>query len=368
MSLLAIDIGSGLVKVASDDSMFYFESLVGVQKEVGDFSFNVPAHQIIRANGKQYLTGAAAKSYIPNAELVVTTKSTWCQDNNQLYLLYSAIAKAYPNGFAGEMVLISGLPMARFTKYQGIHKALFVGNHVFSTPSSDYNVTIQPNAVEVFPQAVGLYFSLLETQTDQNWNEGQTGLIDPGTHTTGYAVIDKGSYNNLKSANEKSKGASAGMMKLAKEMRGELAEQYDWHPEIPELLEALRVGHVELLGEKPQRIILKDIAQRYVPTVYGDVVEEIVEKWDRAKAIRTIISSGGGAYIIDYVRKFIPHAQLLHKTRTAKDKMNDKALYDVVRGYRIFGNEKFKTLLQSINQDVVKPLNSNDSLSKQKAG
>lgn len=365
MSFLAIDIGSGLTKCATGDELFYFESLVGQQNDSKNFSFNVAPHHVINVGGKQYMTGPAAKSYIPEGSLVVTTKSTWCTDPNQLFLLYSAIAKKYPNGYRGEMFIVAGLPMARFTKYQSIHKDLFVGIHKFSTPKHEYHVEIPKENIAVFPQAVGLFFSLCETQKDSNWNEAQTGLIDPGTHTTGYAVIEKGIYNNLKSADEKSVGASAGMMKLAKSMKKELAEQYDWEPTMPELLDALRIGHVEIYGDKPQKIIMKDIAQRYVPQVYGDVVSEILEKWKGAKAIRVIISSGGGEYLADYVKKFIPHAQLLHKTKTAKDKINERALFDVVRGYAIFGKVHFKAKLDAIEDSVVTQI-TNDTA--QKAG
>jgi hypothetical protein len=348
MSFLAIDIGSGLTKCSTGNEFFYFESLVGQQKDNKNFSFNVDPHHVIKVGDKQYMTGPAAKSYIPEGSMVVTTKSTWCTDPNQLILLYTAIAKQHPKGYKGEMIVVAGLPMARFTKYQSIHRDLFVGKHTFSTPTHDYHVEIPQENITVFPQAVGLYFSLCETQKDSDWNEGLTGLVDPGTHSTGYAVIEKGVYNNLKSADEQSVGGNIGMMKLAKSMRKELAEQYEWEPTMPELLDALRIGHVDLYGEKPQKIIMKDIAQRYVPQVYGEIINEIVAKWKGAKAIRVIISSGGGEYLADYVRKSIPHVQLLHKTRTAKDKINEAALFDVVRGYAIFGKVHFKAKLEAI--------------------
>lgn len=357
MSFMAIDIGSGLTKCSVDENMFYFESLVGTIKEIKDFSFNVANHHVIKVGDKQYLTGPAAKSYIQPEQLVVTAKATWCTDPNQLILLYSAIAKAYPNGYHGDMIVIAGLPMARFTQYQSVHKKLFIGTHKFSTPQHDYCVVIPEANIEVFPQAVGLHFSLVETQRDTDWNKGKTGLIDPGTHTLGYAVIDNGSYSHLNSANEKSAGASAGMMKLAKLMKNELSEQYDWHPNTAELLDALRIGYAEIfVGDKPVKILMKEIAQRYVPQVYGDVINEIVEKWDKGKATKCIISSGGGEYLIDYVRKYIPHAQLLQKTRTARDKINDMALFDVVRGYRIYGQRKYKSQLVEINNKSVATL------------
>lgn len=369
MSFMAIDIGSGLTKCSGiEGDNFYFESLVGQHKEVSDFSFNVEPHFVLNVGDKRFLTGPAAKSYIEPDKRAVTAKATWCEDPNQVYLLYSAIAKAHPNGYKGEMIIVAGLPMSKFSKYHTIHKNLFIGTHKFSTPKHDYVVEILPENIEVFPQAVGLHFSLLENRSDGKWNEGEIGYVDPGTHTCGYAVVSKGVYNNLKSANDKSAGAEAGMMKLAKLMKKELQEQFDWDPETDELLDALRVGYVDIMGDKVTRIILKDIAARYVPKVYGPVVEELVEKWAKARTMSVLVSSGGSSYIIDYIKRFIPHAELLHKTRKANEKVNEKALYDVVNGYRIYGKIKFKNKLADIKNNVVTAMRNPSAESQQKLG
>lgn len=350
MNFIAIDIGSGLTKCSTGDKKnFYFESLVGVHSDHGDFSYNVEGHLVIHTQGKQFLTGAAAKSYIEPEKRSVTTKSTWCEDKAQTILLYSAIAKAFPDGLEGELVVVCGLPMARFSKHKDSHAKMFIGEHQFTTPSQSYQFSISESNIAVLPQSIGLHFSNLAISKEGSWNKGRVGYIDPGTHTCGYACVDNGVFINLKSADPKSAGGESGLVKLAKAMKPELKEQYDWVPENSELLDALRVGHVEFMGEKPQRVELKAIAARYVPKVYGAVVNEIVEKWEKARTMRVVISSGGGEYLIEYVRRFIPHAQLLQKKRTAKDSINESALFDVVNGYSIYGTTKFKINVKNID-------------------
>ncbi|MGY0314414.1 ParM/StbA family protein (plasmid) [Alteromonas macleodii] len=341
MSFLALDVGSGLTKyLAGKDQCGVIESAVGAVSDENAFIMGVPDHLQIQVGNKNYLTGIGALNNLDESKRVVTTKALWCEDRNQLILFYSVVAKLFPNGFDGEMQLVVGLPVSKFTKHHKVHKAMFVGKHSFKTPHAQYTLSIEDSQCAVLPQVVGLHFTNMAISRDKKIDDSHVGYIDPGTHSCGVACITDGTYNSLRSANEKSKGADAGLHKLAMCIKDELKTAYDYDAEQIEILKAFRKGYIQLHGEKQTKINLKDVTERHVHRVYSGVIEEMMEKWKGGKTMTVHVSSGGGEYLIDYVKKFFPHATLMRKS--SKTSSTPDPIYDVVKGYAIFGKAKFK--------------------------
>jgi replicative superfamily II helicase len=150
--------------------------------------------------------------------------------------------------------------------------------------------------------------------------------------------------------NVKSSGEDVGLYKLAKAMKPILEEQYSWTPDDNELLASLRKGVVLMHGDKPETIDLREIAQICVPKVYAKLFDSIEAYWGNARSMHVLISSGGGHYILDHLKKRFPHAALLNKPKRGKEKeaLND-AIFDVVDGYAIYGKAKFTQNVTHIN-------------------
>lgn len=344
-AFVAIDIGSGLTKFSDGNNHHAFPSIVGSYDNNSDFSYDIKPYHEIKTDGKTWLTGPVAASYIKEGQRSVTTKATWCEDRAQLILFYSVFANLYPDGYTGQVNVVSGLPMARFASHQKIHKSMFVGKHLFSTSKANYELTIDDSTIDVLPQAIGLHFSNIANNREVKWAEHIVSYVDAGTHTTGFACVDNGAYMNIKSH-----GEDVGLIKLAKAMKPILAEQYNWSPDDNELLASLRKGQVLMHGDKPETIDLREVAQICVPKVYAKVFDSIEEYWGNGRSMHILVSSGGGHYILDHLRKRFPHAALLNKPKRGKEKeaLSD-AVFDVVNGYAIYGRAKFAEKVTPIN-------------------
>lgn len=348
MTFLSLDVGSGLTKYATaDNKCGDIESAVGSISDENSFIMGVPDHMQIQVGQKKYLTATGALNNLDESKRAVTTKALWCEDRNQLVLFYSVIAKLFPEGLTGPVDLVVGLPVSKYAKHHKNHKAMFVGEHKFKTPSSDYCITVTDERCAVLPQVVGLHFTNLSLGKDKSMDDGHIGYVDPGTHSCGIACVTDGTYNSLRSADEKSKGADAGLHKLAQQIKDELKTSYGYEGEQSEILKGLRKGHIQLHGEKNIKINMKDVTERHVHKVYGPVVEEMLEKWKGGKTMTVLVSSGGGEYIIDFIKKHFPHASLMRKS-TKSGALNDP-IYDVVKGYAIYGKAKFKTNVSTIS-------------------
>lgn len=347
MTFLALDVGSGLTKYATEkNECGDIESAVGTLSDDNSFIMGVPEYMQIQVGQKRYLTALGALNNLDESKRATTTKALWCEDRNQLILFYSVIAKVFPEGFQGELQLVIGLPVSKYAKHHQNHKAMFVGEHQFKTPKSTYAITITDSSCAVLPQVIGLHFTNLSLCKDKTTADGHVGYVDPGTHSCGIACVTDGTYNSLRSADEKSKGADAGLHKLAQQIKDELKTSYGYEGEQSEILKGLRKGYIQLHGEKNTKINLKDVTERHVHKVYGPVIDEMLEKWKGGKTMTVLVSSGGGEYIIELIKKTFPHATLMRKpSRTGS---STDPIYDVVKGYAIFGKATFKTNISSI--------------------
>lgn len=339
MTFIALDIGSGLVKYGNEDGRFAdMMSSVGQLNQSNTYLMGIDDHQRIECDRKTYLTGLAAINNIPESQRVKTTKGLWCEDEHQKILFYSVVAELFPDGYTGNIQIVAGLPVSRFAKHNKTHKALFVGNHKFSTNRSRFDITITEDQCIVLPQVIGLYFTYLARDKDAI-KTGHIGFVDPGTHTTGYSCVSEGAYNSLRSADGDSLGADVGLIKLAHAVKDELKEVHNYEGETTEILKGLRDGYISIFDNgKSAKLDLKQIASRQVPKVYGKLVTEMQQKWKGGKTMRVFVGGGGGEYILEYIKQTFPHAALLKSTKR-QDQMHP--IFDVVYGYHAYGKALF---------------------------
>jgi hypothetical protein len=334
MDYIAIDIGSGLCKFCRNKKRHVFPSVVGKYKQTNSFKFGIEDHQIIVHNNEQWMTGAAAQNYIETQNKETSTKATWSETKGHLILLYSAIAYLFPEGFDGELPIVTGLPIKKYEKEYENYKNKILGTHEFKTTKSTYKITFVKEKTYVLPQVVGLHFSNIYKNNKENWNEIKIGYVDPGTLSTGWSVIDDGVFNNVLSD-----GENVGLIKLAQEIQNYLKAKYDWAAkDINQILKALTKGYLEIYQQgKLIKIDLIDVAQQFVPQVYKKVFDGIHDCWGNANDMRVIISSGGAMYIIDTLKKHIPHSTIMTKAKKT-DKLEH--LFDVVEGYSVYCENK----------------------------
>jgi len=337
MDYIAIDVGSGLVKFANKENRSMFPSLVGKINKEDSFKHGLEDHQQIQIadKGTLWMTGSAAEGFVNEKDRTQSTKSSWSETDGHIILVYSAIALLYPNGFSGKMSIVTGLPMKKYKSEVKSFSKRLLGNHSFSTVSQKYEIEFTEKQTIVIPQVVGLHFSnMLKNAKAQNWQQIKVAYIDPGTQTTGWAVMDEGIFNNLLSD-----GENIGLIKLATEIKKYLKVKHNFIPtDNVVILKALTKGYINIWENNKQvKIDLVDVAQQFVPEVYESVIKQIMAMWNDAKDMHVVVSSGGGQYLIDTIQKHIPHAVLLNKVKPKKGTTEtNEAIFDVVEGYSVY--------------------------------
>ncbi|GAA5143571.1 ParM/StbA family protein [Thalassotalea piscium] len=341
MNYVAVDVGSGLCKFSSQSKRDFFPSIVGKCKKTNAFSIGLKDFQQIIVNGDTWLTGTAAQALLNNEDRVVTTKHSWSESDGHIILLYSAIAYLYPEGFKGNLNLVTGLPIKKYNTEASNFKNKITGIHKFSTPKYNYEIEFDNKTTVILPQVVGLHFANM-LHNKGNWSEVKIGYIDPGTQTTGWAVMDEGVFQSVLSD-----GENIGLVKLAKEIKGYLRDRFEYEtPDDTQILKALTKGYIEVRNNgKKENVCLVEIANQYVPKVYGKMIDKIHQHWKGAKDMDIIVSSGGGKYLIDTLSRKFDGCNLLHPdTKTAKKNNQKKeAIFDVVEGYAVYAENALRS-------------------------
>lgn len=344
MSYIAIDIGSGLCKFTNKSQKYIFPSLVGKCNTDDSFKLGLEDHQIIQLNNLFWMTGKAAEGYLGSNELQTSTKNTWAETQGYLILLYSAIAKLYPNGYKGKLSIVTGLPIKTYVSNVKEFKSKLIKTHKFNTIKNKYEIEFTEEKTIVIPQVIGLHFSNMIKHPKENWNNMKIGYIDPGTHTIGWACMEDGVFMNILSS-----GDNTGLSKLAPEIKKYLFDKFNWIPKNNiQILKAFLKGYIELYENgKIIKIDLIDVAQQYIPKIYKPTITKILDDWSNAKDMRVIVSSGGGKYLINTIQKHIPHAIMLNKeTKPTKTNKAIKTIdihedvFDVMEGYAIYAESK----------------------------
>ena len=343
MKLIALDVGSGMTKAMTEEDRYASPSIVGKSQGIDFELVGMEASEKIVINNEVWLTGATANAHLQKDQLLSATKSTWNKSKGHLIMFYSVLAKIFPEGYEGNIRLVSGLPIRVFTKDADSYRNSLVGVHEFKTDKGQYKITISTEDCLIVPQVLGLHFVNYVRNPKLNLNESRVGYIDPGTYSLGWAAVDEGVYQKVISD-----GADVGLSKLSKSLEEFLKNKFDWEPDMPfQVLNAMTKGKMSIYdnGEMIEVDLVQE-AQPSVNQVYSDKLEEISKQWKGARSRQVFVGSGGGKYIIDLVRRYFPHAVLLNedKPRTkSKPKPSANAdtkgatLFDVVEGFLTYG-------------------------------
>jgi hypothetical protein len=336
--MIVLDVGSGLTKGIFDNERWVIPSVVGVDVSHEVFLAGRPDFEMIKYQSKLYFVGDTAIGNSTNREN--TTSAGWAKNKGNLIIHLAAIARAYPNGYVGNIQVVTGLPMAAYKT--GDHKAekekQLIGNHKFSTKNSDYDVNIDNKSILVFPQALGLHLSLQSRETRIDWSETIAGYVDVGTFSIGFCQIE---FKNLSSV--KSHGVNCGMSHLAKALKPKLKEKFNFETnEESHLLKSLRNGELNMFNHNGQRVSidLHEEARDLAAITFKEAIDWFKSNWNY-KAMHVFVSGGGGEYIFEQVKKVIPQAELMHKKSVKQTKRKltvselEPALFDVVNGYKI---------------------------------
>ena len=337
MNTILVDVGSGLTKFSDLENLDCFPSECGKLLDTSEFSFGLKDYEVIKVNGDVWLTGIAAQTTLKRENRTITTKPNWAEDEAQTILVYAAIAKMFPDGYEGQLRFIGGVPIAKFSDVSVDYGNRFSQRHSFQTLNNvTYDIEFVPEQNIILPQVVGLHFKALKEGESLKLHTKKVGYIDPGTQTIGWAVVDRNAFNP-----RLSDGRNVGLVKLAKALAKHIEKQHNWKSGDETIyLRALWEGYLEFFNNgKAETIDITPYAKSLAPDVYRSTLEDICKQWEHARDMHVFVSSGGGEYLIDLIKAFIPHACLIsdmNKSRT-KGKKTDP-IFHVLEGYKLYAN------------------------------
>ena len=189
---------------------------------------------------------------------------------------------------------------------------------------------VQHFAVEellVVPQPFGsLFATILDAEgriVDEDLARGRLGIIDVGTFTTDYVLVDALRYI------EKGSGSISTAMSRAYELIGRsILDSFGLDLRLHEVDSVVRDGHITVFGEQRDT---EWLANPVLDAVAEEVLAQATTLWGDGRDLDAVLVTGGGALALgERICRRYPHARLL-----------DDAPMANVRGFERYGQRKW---------------------------
>lgn len=194
------------------------------------------------------------------------------------------------------MQLVTGLPQALFTqKYAGI-ESLLAGEVSFKVNQEDVTLEITP---ETMPQAAGALF--FQAKQDESILKEAVGVVDVGTYTTGFSVIEDGMFIDSRSG-----GCSVGVSQLAAALQENLLKEHGYSVDaakIPQILMDKAIRH------RGNPIDIADLISNQAMLVSRPMLEALRKSWNGGSDLLVYVAGGGAPYYLEAIKTVVPHAQ-----------------------------------------------------------
>lgn len=303
--ILGLDIGYGYTKGMTTRGQRVIPSLVGPAEAIRYESDVVEAngHGIaVEVNGRWRFVGEYAS--VQSASASQTLDVTRTGSNEQKALFY-AVASELVRTNDERLAVVSGLPVADFDDHnKEALKAMLEGDHEVTRRGKrarGFTVT----GVYIIPQSMGSLFALVLDRrgqlVDGDLARGRVGIIDIGTLTTNYILVDRLRYVETGSDSITS-GMSEMLGKVAKDLKRD--HGLDWALQLGLVDQAVRARSVEVFGAP---VNIAGLVQPHLEALAETIVSRARSLWGLGADLRAVVLTGGGSQeLAPYVRKAYP--------------------------------------------------------------
>ena len=317
---IGLDIGYGMVKVATDETAFAFPSVMGHAREIkfqqDAIQQKYPGDQL-RDDEGTWFVGDLALAQLPPGELLRlrgrTANEKRMGNAFRQRLAKVAIGKLVPGVWGRDVIhlrLSTGLPVDHMRDADELKEAL-LGQHLIQTDACELiaNVT----EVIVMPQPYGTAYSQMLTPSGEinvYHTYLRTGIVDVGTYTVDIALDDDGEFVDSES------GSVEGGVYTAQERISALLERR-YRERMPDriLEQVLRSGIFTASG---QPIDYSTEVEDALAPLRSATLNLMSEKWQRGTTLDVIYLSGGGAELVyEQVVEAYPQTRLVPKAQMA---------------------------------------------------
>lgn len=297
---IAIDVGSGFTKIISNAKgqpiEIAFPSLVAPYPKIDVFQVVKP--EKVGVNDKQWIIGESCALATKEGERSDTLSPKWAGSEGWFALFYGGIAKTH---LSGKMNIITGIPQALYGNQESREaiKKTLIGVHVLNY--MDKEVTIDIVEVMIIPQASAA--SLGIAGNDESVLEQKIGVIDIGTYTTGFSVMNCGQF-----VSERCSGVEIGVSNLSKSLSDYIFNEFAQKPyasEIPNILMTKQINQRGKLTDISRNIAV--LAER----VSAQIITAIREIWGNGNDLRIFVVGGGAPFFLEAIQADFTHAETI---------------------------------------------------------
>jgi plasmid segregation protein ParM len=317
---IGLDIGYGVVKAVTGESIVTFPSVAGHAREIKfqqtEIAQRHPGDQISDEEG-EWFVGDLALAQLPPGELLRlrgrTANESAMGNLFRLRLAKVAIGKllhGVRDHDAVHLRIATGLPCDHMRDAAEL-KAALVGTHLIRTDAAE--VVAHISDVMVMPQPYGTIYSRTLTDTGEvnpAHTFMRTGVCDVGTYTVDVALDDDGEYIDAESGSVES-GVFTAQERIAEMLEREYRQKMPF-----KLVEdVLRTGKFRASGE---RVDYREAVEEALAPLRSATLNLLSEKWKAGTTVDVVYLSGGGAeYVLKEIVRAYPQTQLVKQAQIA---------------------------------------------------
>lgn len=308
MEILAIDIGYGYTKALTQHGQVLIPSMVGPAEAIR-FESDIIAensHGIaLEVDGRGYFVGEQAE--VQSASASQTLDVTRTGSAEQKALFYAVVSELLKTSDT-EVAVVTGLPVGDYDdRNKGILRGMFQGRHEVRRKGRRpraFTVT----GVYIIPQAMGSLFALVLDRrgklVDSDLAGGRVGIVDVGTLTTNYVLVDRLRYVEVGSDSVTS-GVGEMLQKVVKDLKREYG--LDWALQLRKVDLAVQRREVEVYGD---RVNISGIVAPHLDALADTILSKAHTLWGSGVDLKAVILTGGGSReLAPYFRKAYPHVR-----------------------------------------------------------
>ena len=306
--ILAIDIGYGYTKGLTQWRLFITPSLVGFAETIRFESDVIAANGrgiTLEVDGRLYFVGEQAE--LQSASASQTLDATRTGSAEQKALFY-AVASELVKTTTDAVVVVTGLPVADFDeRNRNVLRDMLTGEHEVRRQGK-HRRRFDVSDVYIVPQAIGSLFALVLDRrgklTNADLADGRVGIIDVGTLTTNFVLVDRLRYVEHGS-DSITAGMSEALGKVAKDLKREYG--FDWSLQLGKVDRAVRDRSVEAYGE---RVDIADVVNPHLEALVDTVISKARSLWGTGVDLKAVVVTGGGSLELGrYVRQAYSHVR-----------------------------------------------------------
>lgn len=329
--VIGLDIGYGFTKVTDGAREICFASVVGKAERI---RYRSDLAREDGAGSGMVLITEEGECFVGELALLqsrlrwtLLDRSRVGERSARLLAIAALCAVTDPDGEA-KLDLVTGLPVSWYGDKEVLTSAL-QGRHVvrYRIGEKERIARLDVGRVLVVPQPFGSLFSrIIDDEgvlVDEELAGGRVGVIDIGTYTTDYILVDR-----LRYVERGSGSIPSGLSQAYRLLAQAIEDRWGLTLALHEVDRVVRDGAVRVFGMQEP---IADLTKPIFSALAEEVLAEAISLWGDGRDLDAVLVTGGGAAVIgDRVARRFPHAQLL----------GDPAMANV-RGFWRYGQRKF---------------------------